>query len=473
MKQTIEQNNYRNNLVVKSNTLMEGKYFLSVREQKFIIFLVSLIDKGAIDMEETTIKIKDIETALKTDVDKKWGSIYSIVKELTHSLQAKSVEIRQPDGSWEVVGWFSRVKASTRDGTVTFAFTKHIKTHLLELRSHFSKYKFGNILSLKSGYSIRMYELLKFNQFKGVAKYEIGNLRELLGVSYKEKGKWIHKYEEYKIFKNRVIKYAQKELKKETDIYFEIKEEREKRRVKYITFYIFKNKESKQSNQKELFEGPIEIEEVDKDYPYDAQILSAFIEIGLTEDKAKKLYKDGFNSVDKDHRQKVVTEGLELDEYFRYKIAYTKTMMENGEVANPVGLLISAIKNNYTSKDLEKQKKEAKRQKKALKVRQTKQDLEAKRALMAKEISYRENQIIKKIYLENPNLYVEVLNDKNPELWIGYDKAKTLNENCEHAKGGFKAKITNLIKEQYASEFEIMATDIAEYQEMVNLINSL
>ena len=62
---------------------------------------------------------------------------------------------------------------------------------------------------------------------------------------------------------------------------------------------------------------------------------------------------------------------------------------------------------------------------------------------------------------------------KNPELWVGYDKSKSLNENCEQAIGGFKAKITALKKKQYASEFEVMATDIAEYQKIVKLLNSM
>jgi len=89
----MQDTDYRNKLVVKSNRLMESKYQLSVREQKFIIFLASLIDRDTMHLKETSIKIKQVEAALKGRNDKKWGSVYDVVRELVHSIHTKPLDV--------------------------------------------------------------------------------------------------------------------------------------------------------------------------------------------------------------------------------------------------------------------------------------------------------------------------------------------------------------------------------------------
>lgn len=463
----MQEIDYRNKLVVKSNRLMESKYQLSVREQKFIIFLASLIDRDTIHLTETSIKIKQVEAALKGMNDKKWGSVYDVVRGLVRSVQSKPIEIRMPDGSWEDIYWFTRVKADTGQGMITFEFTTYIKEQLIQLREHFSQYRFENILSLRSGYSIRIYELLKVNQFRGSVTYELSDFRQMIGASYKDENqKWVHKYEEYKIFKNRILKNAQKELKRETDIYFEIKEKREGRSVKYLTLYVFKNKKAKTNLQKELF---IELKpkEQKEDYDYTTKVIEAFISVGLKEEDAKKLYREGFNTVEKNEvRKDIVAKGRSLDEYFFEKVDYTNFMIAKGEVTNPPGLLLTAIKQNYKSKEIEKHQKVDKIRKKRAELNNVKKEKEKELTEIARLISQKENAIYRELFSEGEDFFEKVLENEHPELWIGYDNSKTLNENCLSTKGSFQVKVKIKAKAMYADRFSAVDKDIKRYKRL-------
>ncbi len=450
--------NYKNKLIVKSNNLIESKYHLSVREQKFIIFLASLVDRDTMHLNQTTIKIKEVEAALKGSNDKKWGSVYEVVREVVHNIHSKPLDIRRPDGGWTMISWFTRVDADPGKGTITFEFTNDIKKQLLQLNEYFTRYRFGNVLSLKSGYSIRIYELLKLNQYKGKAQYELSHFRELIGVSYKnENGKWLHKYEEYKIFKNRVLKHAQKELKRETDIYFELKEEREGRRVKYLIFYMFKNYENKRDGQKELFEEPQSLEVNDINYPYSKSVIESFVKIGFQEEQAKKIYREGFNTIDQEQiRKEIVSKGRSLDEYLLEKIDYTNHMILKGNVLNPQGLLLNAIKQNYKSKELEKDKKLKEARKKRLEEERHKEEQEARLVQMNKNINQKENQIIERFIHSSDNFLEEAFKDDHPDRWVGYDNTKTIKENYLSSGTALRAKFNAKIKNRFSHKFDAL-----------------
>lgn len=463
----MQEINYRNKLVVKSNRLMESKYHLSVREQKFIIFLASLVDKDTMHLKEKTIKIKQVEAALKSTGDKKWGSVYDTVRDLVHSIHSKPLDIRKPDGGWTMISWFARVDADAGKGTITFEFTDYIKEQLVQLKEHFSQYRFENVLSLKSGYSIRIYELLKVSQFKGSVTYELKHFRELVGTSYKDENrKWVHKYEEYKIFKNRIIKQAQKELKAETDIYFEIKEDREGRSVKFLTFYVFKNKKAKPTIQKELF---VQIDPAPKkdEHFYTAEVIERFMKIGLTEDKSKKLYREGFNTIEKKEvRKEIVETGRTLDEYFLEKADYTDFMNAEGEIDNPPGLLVTAIKQNYQSKAIEKKRKVTRLKAdrvKAAKIKKEKAQLLIEKGRL---ISKKEDDIIREMSGTGENFIERVLENEHPELWTGYSPSKSMEENCLTANGAFKTKFKLKAKAKFPDAFEDLQKDVEEYNKM-------
>ena len=102
--------------------------------------------------------------------------------------------------------------------------------------TQFTQYQLANILSMKSKYSPRIYEILKCNEFKK-QKYidiEIEELRKLIKADTV--------YPKYNDFKRYIIERTQKELKKTSDISFDFEEVKTGRKVTDLRFYIHQNK---------------------------------------------------------------------------------------------------------------------------------------------------------------------------------------------------------------------------------------
>ncbi|WP_143760997.1 replication initiation protein, partial [Clostridium haemolyticum] len=113
---------------------------------------------------------------------------------------------------------------------MAFTFAPRLKPYYLQLKNY-TKYRISNIASLKSQYSIRIYELLKQYEKIKTRKLDLNHLKELLGLE-------IHQYPKFYDFKNRVLNVAQKELSEKTDIKFTFEEIKTGRKVTSIRFFI-------------------------------------------------------------------------------------------------------------------------------------------------------------------------------------------------------------------------------------------
>jgi len=466
--------NSRNKLIVKSNRLIEAKYRLSVREQKFILYIASLINQGDTDFKYKKIKVKDIEDILKGDDSKKWGSIYEVVKDISQTLNNKPLYIKEEDG-WELIYWFASIKAEKKKGIISFELSERMKPFLLELKGYFTKYRFNNILNLRSGYSIRIYELLKLNQFKGKVRYEVNHFRELIGASYvdPQTNKEKHKYKEYKAFKRSVLNHAQEEIRRETDIYFELREEREARKVKYLVFYVFKNKENKnQSN--DLFSESAPSTEPTDTSEFNETIIAKFVDIGLEINKAQQLYNTGFNAIEKeDVRMQIVEQNRSLDEYFLEKIEYVNLQIGKGSVKNPPGLLLKAIQENYQNAEILKNRKLKASSKRAKASSEKKMLKEAQLNQLQKALYQEEKKIMNELVGKNVAFFEELETESNMKLWKGYNPNKTSLENYQDSKGMLRAKFEALIRknnEQHFEKFENQRKQILKVKRETQLL---
>jgi len=124
-----------------------------------------------------------------------------------------------------------------------------LRPYLLELKREFTSYKLENVVKLKSSYAIRIYELLKQYEKLQERTFLLKSLREMLGAE--------DIYPAYGNFKQRVLVPAQKELKKKTDISFEIEEVKKGRKVEKVKFLITSTGKKK-SGQLELFHENLE-----------------------------------------------------------------------------------------------------------------------------------------------------------------------------------------------------------------------
>lgn len=301
------------NLVSQSNDLIEAKYIdlLSARQQKMVLAIVSMISPEDEDFKPYIISVKDFSEMMGLQGKPK----YSEIRVITREMLRKVIEIPRGEGRTLQATWFSTVEYYEGEGLIEFSFDPKLKGFLLNLKAY-TQYRLSNVLALGSSYSIRLYELMKKWENIVRIEYPVTQLKEKLGLE--------GKYKQYGHFKSRVIKPAIKDISDKTDINVTFKEIKKGKRIEKIEFTIrpkikqTKNLKQQSNFDKELFE---KLNELSNGYNLS---FNAFEKI---EQIAKTIYSD--------------------DKYIKQLerlIEVTNSRVKQGNINNPVGLLIKIIK---------------------------------------------------------------------------------------------------------------------------------
>lgn len=227
-------------IVSKSNYfIMSSAYDLSLEEQRIILTLASMVQPSDEEFKLYKFKISEFIKLLGI----KDQSKYSVLPVVTKELMKKVFEI-ETNNSIIQVAWLSSAEYIKETGTIELEFSPKLKPYFLQLKSFFTNYKLSNILSMKSKYSPRLYEILKMNEFnKKGFKIEVKELRRLF------KAEKI--YSAYKDFKVKVLEQAQKEINEYTDITFDFKEQKISRKVDSIIFFVRTNSNNSKPKNKD------------------------------------------------------------------------------------------------------------------------------------------------------------------------------------------------------------------------------
>lgn len=195
-------------VVKKSNTAVQkARYSLTLRQQKLLCFLISQI-------QETTTAATYIEFNLR--------ELFDVLGDNTQNYQKAKDELKEiADKSWWIVNikdrdedilvrFLAKVKANKKTQTVKILWDIDMLPHLQNLRREYTQYKLFYILTMKSEYSVRMYELLKSVAGKTTWNFKIEHIKNLLMCDTK--------YKQFGHFKSRVIETAVTEINEKTDI---------------------------------------------------------------------------------------------------------------------------------------------------------------------------------------------------------------------------------------------------------------
>lgn len=416
--------NYNDLAVVKSNRIIEAKYKLGARAQKFILLMVSMIEVKDEAFKYQTIKIKDIESILNID-GKKWGGIYQEMKDIILSLNNRPLKIQNDDGSILIVNWIASAEIRKGKGVVEFEFSEKLKPYLLQLKSHFTKFKLHNILKLRSSFAIRLYELMKAHQFLGKVSYTLVELKDILGIE--------GKYSAYYDFKRRVLIPAQNELKEFSDVYFEYEEQKQGRSIHTLIFRILENKKVTETIPPENDLSDIS----------DA-IIKSIQEFGFSAFKAVELCQLGFDVIaDLTVRGQVMKQYDSFEMFLTDKIGLLEFETRQKEIKNKAGYFLKALQDNYQTKEYDlfkkrKIKKKENQQVNALKA----QYLELYEA-QSKLFATQQQQLIESIIQNNENLIEGIIEDNH----LKYKK-----EDYE-TNVMFRTKVNYLITKKYPEHF--------------------
>lgn len=234
----IEINKRREYLVVKSNELIQKTRFaLSLPEQKTVAYICSMIKPiDAIDRAKHTPFQLDYEFNIRDyckvcGIDYNNGKNYNDIKAVLLHLAERTMWLN--DGNEEVtVRWLSKARINKRSGRVKISIDEDLAPYLFDLKERFAQYQLYNILSMKSAFSVRLYEILKSYAFQRSKAFDIDELKEMLMVSE------IKSYHDFSLFRKNVLEKAQTEINSMTDLKIGFEAIKKGRKVIKIKFRI-------------------------------------------------------------------------------------------------------------------------------------------------------------------------------------------------------------------------------------------
>ena len=226
-------------VVVKSNRLIETGYKLGKREQYFILYIISRLDSmRQNDFRKYELSFSEIKRILNYDGIKRLAN-RDAVFDIMNNLNRTPIYWEKNDEHGELeergqMTWISSLKHNVKKDTFTFNFDPSLKPFLLQLEEYFTKYALHNVKNFSKSHSIRMYEILKVYERQRRVEFTVEKLKFFLGVS--------NKYGKFYELKRWILDPTKEELKAFTDIRFEYRvAQKHRKTVLSIEFFIYPN----------------------------------------------------------------------------------------------------------------------------------------------------------------------------------------------------------------------------------------
>lgn len=231
-------------LVVQDNEFINFRNTLTVQEARVFLSVVAQVEKDDEEFKVYKIEINKFVEA----VGLKRKDMYEELKKVSDQLTSKKFRKEKEDGSFLITNYISSAEYRSGEGFVELTFDPKLKPYLLGLKSKFTQYDIRNILSLRSIFSILLFQLLKQFETIGQRTFPLIDLKYKLNVD--------DKYKNYAHFRLKVLEIAEKEIKENCDIYFEFEEIKQGRKVTSIKFFIYSQTPPRERIK--LIEKPIE-----------------------------------------------------------------------------------------------------------------------------------------------------------------------------------------------------------------------
>lgn len=282
---------------------------------------------------------------------------YEQIKKAADELTSRKIRI-QKGKSWLFMNWLSSAEYIQGSGYVELCFDKKLKPYLLQLKGYFTQYELESVVSFKSAYSIRIYELLKAEQFKAAKNgyfqrtFHYEELRQSMGLESTE-------YALFADFRRYVIEIAVREINTSSNLAIvQVDYPKTGRKITHIVFHC----EPARQTRLDVDEPPPVLEAVEKPQaiPEDVRDLVA---IGIDEGTAYKWRKK--------YGVKRLTRNL----------AYTRAMQKAGKIRDSLtGFLARAIADNLGSAWEEEHREKQERHKAHEEAQATKEAEERKKS---------------------------------------------------------------------------------------------
>lgn len=197
------------NYVAQANDLIGGKQSLKLNSAKLIRAAIMQIIPEDEELKPYIITIKELSKLLKVSESNLYRDIDDIADDIIKNpVFIKEINRRQI--KWVKIPWVTRCEYNSDVG-VAIKLNDDLKPFLIKLKEHYTQYSLDNILTMKSTYSIRIFELLQ----EKIKTKLIGRNGEYVEISVQELRECCDcedKYKSFNNFKTRVIDTACNEI---------------------------------------------------------------------------------------------------------------------------------------------------------------------------------------------------------------------------------------------------------------------
>ena len=232
-----------NELVSKSNTLIEASYTLNLVAQRLIVLaIIKARNQGELSKVGGIHRITAIEyqAHFVCTLPTAYESLKSACESLYESEFVWLGKDEQGDPQKNTSRFVQRATYNEGKGFVEVMFGNDIIPLITRLSKEYTEYELIQIRNLNSVYALRVFEMLM--QWKILGKtplVTIEDLRSRLGIAG-------HQYKLMSNFKKRVLDLAINEINEHTDITASYKQHKQGKAITGFTFTFKKKKEPKQ-----------------------------------------------------------------------------------------------------------------------------------------------------------------------------------------------------------------------------------
>ena len=258
--------NRDNKLIYQHNVITSGRYDYSACMLDILFMVLSCLEQNKL---EYVIHSSDIEAI----TGRKWN--LKQLRESTESIGSRMFEIEWEDENKRKrirqMWLFEYVEYVEGSGSFKIKINETSKPYFFELKNNFTSMQLKSVLNCSSKYAKRLYAIACQWRSVGTKRFEIRELKQMLGLIDKKGNEQFERISDFKI---KVLDIARTQICENTDIELDYELKKRGREFYWVTLHI----NSQKFKQMEIdFEKPIDIQ----------KFKSKIMAYGLNEEQAE------------------------------------------------------------------------------------------------------------------------------------------------------------------------------------------
>ena len=220
-------------VIRQHNAITQARYDMSALEKNIFYLLLAQLRNDDRPTRVYKIAVKDLREWKGKDID------HTHFKHIAKRLLSRVLSIPLEKGEFFEVNLVSSSEYLKGRGAIEIELSHKIRAFLVDLKRDFTSLELGQVLSLRSKYSKRIYEMLCQYRDTKVFRVSVDELKCRLCLLDAKTG--VEKYPKFTWLKKYVLDAAQKELRQKSDITFSYEAIKTGRKYTHLHFKIKAN----------------------------------------------------------------------------------------------------------------------------------------------------------------------------------------------------------------------------------------